>query len=71
MVTRSSTEAKYRSMASTCCEVIWLKSLLTNFGVIQYSAINLYYDNLSATYICKNSIFHERTKHIKMGCHFI
>lgn len=33
--------------------------------------MKLHYDNQSMIYICKNPIFHERTKLIKIACHFI
>ncbi|CAL2238881.1 unnamed protein product [Prunus armeniaca] len=32
-VSRSSAEAEYRSMATTCCEVTWLKNILKDLGV--------------------------------------
>ena len=35
------------------------------------SATPLYCDNQSAIHIAHNDIFHEWTKHIKIGCHFI
>ncbi|WRX14135.1 Reverse transcriptase [Theobroma cacao] len=35
------------------------------------TTMKLHYDNQSMIYICKNPIFHERTKRIKIACHFI
>lgn len=33
VVARSSAEAEYRAMAHTACELIWLKTLLSELGV--------------------------------------
>ena len=70
VVSRSSTEAEYRAMAVTTCEIIWLRWLLADMGVHFSSPTPLNCDNKSAIQIAKNSVFHERTKHIEIDCHF-
>ena len=68
---RSSIEAKYHALIDTTSELLWLRWLLKDLGVSTFSVIPLYYDNQSAIYIAHNDVFHERTKHIKIDCHFI
>ncbi|WKA06380.1 hypothetical protein VitviT2T_024283 [Vitis vinifera] len=70
-VARSSTEAEYRALADTTSELLWLRWLLKDLGVSTSSATPLYYDNQSAIHIAHNDVFHERTKHIEIDCHFI
>ncbi|WKA04854.1 hypothetical protein VitviT2T_022853 [Vitis vinifera] len=70
-VARSSTEAEYRALADTTSELLWLRWLLKDLGVSTSSATPLYCDNQSAIHIAHNDVFHERTKHIKIDCHFI
>ncbi|CAH9121069.1 unnamed protein product [Cuscuta epithymum] len=70
-VSRSSAEAEYRSMATLTCELIWLKNLLHSLGVVHQSPIPVYCDNKAAIHIASNPVFHERTKHIELDCHFI
>ncbi|CAJ2668756.1 uncharacterized mitochondrial protein AtMg00810-like [Trifolium pratense] len=70
IVSRSSTEAEYRAMASTTTEIVWLRWLLCDMGVPLYEPTPMYCDNKSAIQIAHNSVFHERTKHIEIDCHF-
>lgn len=69
-VARSSTEAEYRSVANTAAEVMWLSHLLIELG-IHLPVPRLYCDNLGATYVCSNPVFHSRMKHIAMDYHFV
>lgn len=68
---RSSAEAEYRSMAAITCELKWLQQLLGELGVQHKKGMRLYCDSQSALYIAQNPVFHERTKHIEVDCHFV
>ena len=70
-VSRSSAEAKYRSMAAVTSELKWLKALFVSLGVTHSPAMRLYSDSQSAIYIAQNPVFHERTKHIEVDCHYV
>ena len=70
-VSKSSTESEYRAMSQACSEILWLQGLLTELGFRQDTPTPLYGDNTSAIHLTANPIFHERTKHIEVDCHFI
>ena len=67
----SNNEAEYRAFADTTSKLLWLRWLLKDLGMSTSSATPLYCDIQSAIHIAHNDIFHERTKHIKIDCHFI
>ncbi|XP_019150234.1 PREDICTED: uncharacterized protein LOC109147052 [Ipomoea nil] len=70
-VSRSSSEAEYRALASTVCEIQWLHYLLTDLNVIFDRPTSLFCDNQYAIAIGENHFFHERTKHIEIDCHVV
>lgn len=70
-LSRSSTEAEYRSMALTTCELLWLQQLLNDLHVTVTQKAKLFCDNKSAMHIATNPVFHERTKHIEVDCHAV
>jgi len=70
-VSRSSAEAEYRSLAALVAELVWLAGLLKELHCPVASPILVFTDSKSAIQIAKNPVFHERTKHIEIDCHFI
>ncbi len=70
-VSRSSSEAEYRALAATCCEVQWVTFLLEDLDITTHSTKNLYCDSQSARHIAQNHSFHERTKHLDIDCHVV
>ncbi|CAA7032145.1 unnamed protein product [Microthlaspi erraticum] len=70
-VARSSTEAEYRSVAKTSAELCWISSLLSELGVRVPAPPVIYCDNVGATYLCANPVFHSRMKHLALDYHFI
>ena len=70
-VSRSNTEAEYKSVAIATAELICIESLLRELGVAQpYSSV-LWCDNIDATFLSSNPVFHARTKHIVIDYHFV
>jgi len=69
-VSRSSSEAEYRALASVTCEIQWLTYLLHDFDITHKPAL-VFCDNKSALHIAANPVFHERTKHIEIDCHIV
>ena len=71
IVSRSSSEAEYRALASIACELQWIKTLLQELQIETSDSAKLFCDNQAARHIAQNPVFHERTKHIKIDCHVV
>lgn len=59
MVSRSSSEAKYRALATIVSEILWLCWLLLDLVAPQTGPMSLYYDNQATRHIANNPVFHE------------
>lgn len=70
-VSRSSAEAEYRALAATTSELVWIHQLLLDLQISTTSPTLIFCDNQAAIHIASNPIFHERTKHIEIDCHFV
>lgn len=71
MVEHSSIKAEYRTIGSTTTEILWLQQLLQELGIIIHQPSTEFSDNIGATYLCANPIFHSRIKHLAIDYHFV
>jgi hypothetical protein len=69
-VSRSSTEAEYKALANAMAEITWIQSLMGELGIIQKEVPRLWCDNLGATYLSANPVFHGRLKHVEIDFSF-
>ena len=58
-------------MALAACELTWLKHFMIELGIDVSAPMEMFCDNQAAIHIAANPVFHERTKHIEVDCHFI
>ncbi|KAL2326902.1 hypothetical protein Fmac_020329 [Flemingia macrophylla] len=70
-VSRSSSEAEYRALASATCELQWITHLLRDLQTSLSKPSLLYCDNNSALHIAANPVFHEHTEHLDIDCHLV
>ena len=70
-VAHSSTEAKYRAIAATAAELQWVKSLLSELLAPMRFSPTLFSENLNATYLSTNPVFHSHMKHLTIDYHFV
>eukprot|EP00253_Pinus_taeda_P006636 PITA_06636 len=67
----SSVEAEYMAASKATCEVIWLRKLLVNLFKKRMEVTKIFCDNQSCIKLSENPMFHDRSKHIDIQCHFI
>ena len=64
-------ELEYRAMTQFVCEIMWIRQLLMEVGIETLVLARLWCDNQDAMLISFKYVFHERTKHIEIDCHFV
>ena len=69
-VSLSTAEAEYIVARSWYSQLLWMKKLLSDYGISQDTMV-VYYDNFSTINISKNPVQHSKTKHIEIRYHFI
>ena len=70
-VARNSTEAEYKSLPNTIAEIQWLQNLLSKLDFEHIMPPIIWCDNIGATYLSANPLFHACTKHIEIDFHFV
>ncbi|KAG8501082.1 hypothetical protein CXB51_003205 [Gossypium anomalum] len=71
VVSRSTTEAEYRSLANATSKLMWLHSLLTKIGLKLSGTPVIWCDNSSAVSLATNPMPHARVKHVELDIHFV
>lgn len=70
VVARSSTEAKFCSLAQAAAELLWLQTLLTELAVLTTTPV-FFCDNQSTCSLTHNPVLHARTKHMELDLFFV
>lgn len=52
-------------------ELLWLQELFKELHIRLPNRPTIFSDNLGATYLCVNPIFHSRMKHLAIDYHFV
>jgi len=71
VMSRSSVEVEFRSMALGIYKLLWMKIILEELRIKWDVSMKLYCDNKSAIAITHNLVQHDRTKHVDIDKHFI
>ena len=67
----SSAEAEYMALAIATQEVMWIRYLLKETGVMYKTVTTVHMDNKSAITIATNQGYTPRAKHIDIRVHFV
>jgi hypothetical protein len=70
VVAQSTMEAEYIAASMATKEALWLRNLLSDFGMV-VSPVDILCDNQSAIAVATNPIMSQRAKHIDLQYHFL
>lgn len=70
-VSRSSTESEFRAITAAVAELDWVASILLEMGIFVKKLYTLWSDNLGATQLAANPMFHTKIKHAAVDFGFV
>jgi hypothetical protein len=70
-VSSSTTEAEYTAMYEGAREAVWIERLRNSLKISVDGPSPIMADNQAAISLSKNTVFHNRTKHLKVHLHWI
>ncbi|KAK5824973.1 hypothetical protein PVK06_019772 [Gossypium arboreum] len=71
VVSRSTVEAEYQSLAAAASDVSWLVSLLTELNLSSVDLPTVWCDNSSAVAVAANPVLHSKFKHVELDLFFV
>jgi hypothetical protein len=71
IIVLSSCEIEYMTMSKTAKEAIWIKRFFNELNFRNDQFVLIFADNKNAINLIINSLYHKKTKHIKMRWHWI
>ena len=66
----STTESEYIALTECIKEALWIQGLLNEIKLLDKRAV-IFTDSQGAYHICRNPVYHDRTKHIDVKHNFI
>ncbi|CAH9095014.1 unnamed protein product [Cuscuta europaea] len=70
-ISKSSTEAEYRVIAYTVQDTLHIRTVLFELGFPVRVPVQLFCDNIFASYLTANPVQHAQSKHIQIDYHFV
>lgn len=70
-IAHSNNELDYKALSNTTVELRWIQSILNDLRLPLVTSPRLWCDNIGATYLSSNLVFHSRTKNIEIDFHYI
>lgn len=65
-IPRSSIKIEHQALARTLAEISWISNLLQKLGIAITQPPHVHCDNIGATYLSVNPVFHSRVKHLAL-----
>ncbi|KAG8472493.1 hypothetical protein CXB51_034175 [Gossypium anomalum] len=71
VVSRSTAEAEYRSLANATAEMVWLQSLLSELSIPVQKKSLIWCDSSAAVAVAGNPVMHSKFKHVELDIFFV